>query len=57
MRTKQERTHGGIRTTDSSLRAIRGEKKQVFKSNRNKERKSEIKRKTLNIGKETAVYR
>lgn len=42
MRTKQERTRGGISTTDSSLRDIRGEKKQVFKSNRNKERKSEI---------------
>lgn len=43
--------------TDTSLREIRGEKRQVFKSNRNKERETEIKRKTLYIGKETAVYR
>ena len=56
MRTKQKRIHGGISTIDSSLREIRGEKKEVFKSNRNKERKNEIKRKTLKIGKENLVY-
>lgn len=42
MRAKQERTRGGISTTDSSLRDSRGEKKQGFESNGNKERKSEI---------------